>query len=227
MKNTIISLLFVSAFSFNISAQECEAYIPTQQGKKYTYVMKNKKGKIQSYYSQELLKKKNEEGGIKFEILHISYDQKKEITNTDTLEFLCKGDVFYIDMTRYLNEEQMNAYEDAEITVTYDNLGYPLGLQPGTQLEDGYVQAVINAGMPITFRTEIVNRKVESYENIDTEAGTFKTLKISEELVSKMGFVNMNMKSVIWIKTDIGNVKSETYDKRGNLVSYAELISIE
>jgi hypothetical protein len=227
MKQLIIFSVFFSFFTYQINAQECEAYIPIEKGKKYMFVSKNKKGKIQSYHSQELLRSYNKDGGVNFEILHINYDKKKEIIQEDTLIFMCKNNQFIIDMTRYLNEQQLSAYDESDITITFENLSYPSGLKPGTELKDGYVQAEINAGVPMTFKTEIKNRKVEAFEEIITEAGSFKTLRVSEDMISQMSFMNINMSSKSWIKMNVGTIKTESYDKNGNLLSVTELISIE
>jgi len=227
MKQTFVLGIFLSIFSFNVIAQDCEAYIPTKEGEKYTYVSKNKKGKAESYYSQELLNKSNVDGGTKFEILNVNYDKDRKMTSEDTLEFFCKGNMFYMDMSHFLNKEQLGAYEESDIEITFENIGYPTDLKPGSELNDGFIQALINAGMPITFKTDITNRKVLGTEEITTEAGTFNTVKVSEDISSKLGFVTVKMSTVSWIKMNIGNIKSETYDKNGNLISSSELISIE
>lgn len=227
MKKSII-ISFLTLFLANIAlAQDCEAYIPIETGKKYMFVSKNKKGKIQSYHSQELLRSYDKDGGVNFEILHINYDKKKEVIQEDTLVFMCKDNQFIIDMSRYLNEQQLSAYDESDITITFENLSYPSGLKPGTELKDGYVQAEINAGVPMTFKTEIKNRKVEAFEEIITEAGSFKTLRVSEDMISQMSFMNITMSSRSWIKMNVGTIKTESYDKNGNLLSVTELISIE
>jgi len=227
MKNRILIVLAVMFVSTGIFAQNCEAYVPTEKGKKYTYKTSNKKGKVQSYYSQELLSMKDEDGGTKYEIMHTNYDEKKEVVNQDTLNFFCKDNMFFIDMGSYLNEEQMGTYDESQIEISFDNIGYPANMKPGTELKDGYVQADINVGMTLTFKTDVINRKAEAYEEITTEAGSFKTIRVSEDIVSKIGFVTIKMKTISWVIKNIGNVKTESYDKKGNLSSVTELISIE
>lgn len=227
MKNKLLIAVVALFISSGLFAQNCEAYVPTKVGVKYMYKASNKKGKVQSYYSQELLSKNAEDGGTKFEILHINYDDKKEILNQDTLEFFCKDNMFFIDMGSYLNEEQLGAYDESQIEISFDNIGYPANMKPGTELKDGYVQADINLGMTLTFKTEITNRKVLAYEDITTEAGTFKTIKVSEDISSKIGFIKVKLNTISWVKMNIGNIRTENYDKKGNLSSVNELISIE
>jgi len=227
---TLFSIIFIGSLILtSLQAQNCKAYIPTEVGQKLMFQTSNKKGKVQSYYSQELLSKKDKDGGTGFEIIQTSYDtgKKREITSQDTLEFFCKNNAFYIDMNSFLNKEQMETYDESQITMTFKNISYPVNLKPGMTLDDGYVKAEINAGIPIVFRTDVTNRKVEAYETITTPAGTFKTIKISENVTAKIGFVTIRMHSINWVKTNIGNVKSESYDKNDRLILVTELISIE
>ncbi len=165
---------------------------------------------------------------MKYEVLRANYDKKKELTSQDTLAFFCKDNAFFIDMSSYLNQEQMTAYEDADIKIDFDNISYPANMKVGSVLKDGYVKADLTMGMiMMTFRTDIKNRKVVSSEQIITEAGSFQTLKVTEDLAVKVGFMTINMKSVSWVKTNIGNVKTESYDKNDNLISVTELVSIQ
>ncbi len=73
----------------------------------------------------------------------------------------------------------------------------------------------------------IENRKVEAKETITTPAGTFECYKISSEISSKVAFVNQKFKSVDWFAKGVGMVRTETYDKKGKLESYALLTKFE
>lgn len=227
MKNKFLITFMLIFISTYLIGQNCEAYIPTKTGVVYTYVSKDKKGKITGYNSQEVLSVESEGEKLVYKISQSSFDTKKALLSRDTLEFFCEDNNFYIDMETYLNKEQLAAYEDAEIKITFENIDYPGDLKPGASLKDGYIQAEVNVGMPLTFRTDIVNRKAVANEDVTTEAGTFKTLKITQDIVGKYGFVKVTMSTASWIKKDIGTVRSETYDKSGKLFSTSELISIE
>ncbi len=221
-----ITITFISIFIVSsLFSQNCETYIPTKIGEKLTYKTSNKKGKVQSYYSQQLLSTKNEDGALKYEVLRTNYDKKKVLTNQDTVYFYCKENSFYIDMSSYLGNEEMAKYDESMIQFDVENIGYPTNMKPGMTLEDGYINANISSGfVPIVFRTDVINRKVVSSEQITTEAGTFKTLKITEDLKMQIAFVKVNMSAITWVKKGIGNIKSETYDKNGKLLNSSELV---
>lgn len=227
MKTKIIITLSLILLSNYLIAQTCEAYIPTKTGVVQTYVSKDKKDKITGYYSQEILSAENKDGKFVYTISQSNFNAKKELLSQDTLEFFCKDNVFYIDMNSYLNKEQMAAYDESQITFSFENIDYPASLKPGTTLKDGYIQADIFAGITITFRTDITNRKIVAVEDITTEAGKFNAVKMTQDVSGKYGFVKMNMSSVSWMKLNVGTIRSETYDKNGNLISTTELISIK
>ncbi len=220
-------LLVLAVFTVSIlSAQDCDAYIPTKMNQKLTYKTLDKKGKIQGYYSSQLIYKNNIDGGVEFGIHSIQMDDKKKTVSEDTMVFYCKDNTFYVDMSSFLNEDAMGG-DGVQMELTFSEMGYPKSLAPGTTLDDGWVQASINAGIPMVFRTDITDRKVLAIEDVTTEAGSFNAVKISENIASKMGFMTINMKTVSWMKLNIGNIKSETYDSKGNLMSSSELISIQ
>jgi len=224
MTQKIILSLIVILFSTGIYSQNCEAYIPTKKGEKVTYKVLNRRGKVESYYSEKVLTVKDEEGKTKYEIQRKNFDKKKKLTTSDTLTYYCENNMFYIDMTSMLSSEQLSSYDEAMVEFEFDNIGYPAGMKVGTTLKDGYIEANILVGIPITFRTDVTSRNVVSSEKITTEAGTFQTLKIEEDVKARIGFVKINMKVKTWVKQGIGNIKSESYDKKGKLITATELV---
>ncbi len=222
----IIIITFISIFiASSLFSQNCETYIPTKVGEKLTYKTSNRKGKLESYYSDELLSVNDEDGATKYAIIRKNFDKKKVLKNQDTIYFYCKGNSFYIDMSSYIGSEEFAKYDDSMIQLDVENIGYPAHMKPGMTLEDGYINADITAGyIPIVFRTDVINRKVVSSEKITTEAGTFQTLKITEDLKMQVAFVKVNMSAITWVKKGVGNIKTETYDKNGKLLSSSELV---
>ena len=84
--------------------------------------------------------------------------KKKNLTNTDTIFYYCKGNSFYIDMSSYLSSEEMAKYDESLVQLDTENIGYPAGMKPGMTLDDGYINADIQAGyIPIVFRTDVLH----------------------------------------------------------------------
>lgn len=143
----------------------------------------------------------------------------------DTIGFRCKGNEFYIDMEKYLNQKQLEGFKNMEIKLTTDDLMYPSKLSPGMNLKDGSISIEVGNGI-MNMTTNIVNRKVEAREEITTPAGNFDCYKVSENVQSKVGFIKVNMSNVTWIIQDIGTIRSESYNKRGKLDTVTELVKI-
>lgn len=229
MKKTItlfIALLLVSTSAFS---QNCTIYIPSNVGTELHYEMKNAKGKIEGIYTQKMISVKESRGETTFELLQTHMDPKdsNKIITQDTISFRCKDNVFYIDMEKYLNQKQMEGFKDIEVKITTNDLIYPPNLSPGMALNNGSISLEIATGvMNINMTTNIINRKVEAHENITTPAGTFRCYKISEDVKSEMGFINVQLHNIAWIVKDIGMIRSESYNKKGKLSSTTELMKI-
>ena len=222
----IIILLFTSEYTI---AQECTIYIPNTVGTELHYEMTNQKGKVLGSYTQKLLSIKNKGGETIYSMLQTTMDGNSDdkILMQDTITFRCKGNEFYIDMDQYMNDKQMEGFQNMEVKVTTDDLNYPSNLSPGQKLKDGSITVSIEGGMMnMSFTTKIINRKVESKENMDTPAGTFKCYKLSEDIQSKTGFVNVSMHNIMWISKDIGTIRSESYNKKGKLTGITQLVKI-
>jgi len=222
-------LVFVSSGILSL-AQDCTLYIPNTVGTVLHYQMTNAKGKSTGTYTQKMISIENTGGETIFEMLQTYMDPKSEenILKQDTIRFRCKGNVFYIDMDKYLNQKQMESFQDMEVKITSEDLMYPSKLKAGQMLNDGSITISIETGMMnMNMTTKIVNRKVEAAEDLKTPAGSFYCYKISEDVQSKMGFVNMKLHNVSWISKDLGMVRSESYNKKGKLNSISQLIKIE
>ncbi|MCB0580266.1 MAG: hypothetical protein KDD10_13265, partial [Phaeodactylibacter sp.] len=69
--------------------------------------------------------------------------------------------------------------------------------------------------------------KVEAFEAVTTPAGTFECVKITEDVDSKMAFVNTTGKNKSWYAKNIGLVRQEVFDEKGKLLVRQELVKID
>ena len=74
--------------------------------------------------------------------------------------------------------------------------------------------------------TTIYNRKVEAEEEISTKAGTFKCFKISYDILTD-AMIDIKGSAIEWIAKDVGAVRTESYNKKGKLTGYSELVKLE
>ncbi|MBN2595677.1 hypothetical protein [Labilibaculum sp.] len=226
----LISLIFLIGLTSMLAfSQECTLYIPNQVGTELHYQITNAKGKVDGIYTQKMISVKEKGGETIFELLQTFMDPKspEKVITQDTIIFRCKDNIFYIDMEKYLNQKQMEGFKDMEVKITTEDLIYPPKLYPGLALNDGSISLEVGAGMiNMNMTTNIVNRKVEALEDVTTPAGTFTCYKISEDVKSKIGFVNVELHNIAWIVKDIGTIRSKSFDKKGKPSSTTELVKI-
>jgi hypothetical protein len=225
----IFVLLSIVAFGFISFAQDCETFIPWQVGKKITTENYDEKDKLTGSSTSEVISINQLVDKTEAVVESESFDKKGASQGKIQLKYYCNGDSFEVDMKSMLNQEQMAGFESMTIEYNMQNMSYPRVMTAGMSLNDGFVEAVIsNEGMKImTIRTDITNIKIEAIESITVPAGTYTAYKISSDLTSKTGFMTMNMKSISWMVTGVGAVRTETYDKKGKLMGYSVISKIE
>lgn len=227
MKNIllIIAVLFNSTLIFS---QECNSYFPQEQGKTYEYQNLDKKNKLMGVTTKTVIKKTNTTGGLEVTIKEESKNKDADTPTTIEYTIKCKDGVMSVDMESYLDQEQMKAYEEMETEIIADNLEIPSNAKAGDNLGGGTVVAKIsNQGVNVmTLNFHILSRKVDAIESITTDAGTFECIKITSVAEFKMMF---SIKTTIteWYASGIGVIKTETYDKKGRILSSMVLSKIK
>jgi hypothetical protein len=223
-------IIFIAAviFPLLISAQDvCTAYLPGE-GTKLTYVNYDKKGKEQSTATTEVTSVKIKGDTTYYKVHQLISTGKKKNDIENDYEYKCSGDVFVIDMQSILNQEMMEGYKDATLTVTTNHLILPGNLEPGMELEDGEVKIVaFIEPMTTNISARLFYREVEAREEITTPAGTFTAYKIKGYVEAKFAFMRVAYKTFEWYVKDLGIVKSESYDKKDKLMGKTELTLIE
>ncbi len=222
----LLSIVLLAGASF---AQNCEAYIPWQVGKKITTEDYDAKDKLNGSSTSQVIAINELVDKTEVVVETESFDKKGESQGKAQLSYYCTGEVFQVDMKSMLNQQQMAGYEGMTIEYTMENMSYPKAMAAGMSLKDGFVEAVIsNEGMKLmTMRVDVTNIKIEAVESVTVPAGTYTAYKISSEIVTKTGFVTINMKSVQWMVAGIGAVRTESYNKKGTLMGYSVMSKIE
>jgi hypothetical protein len=223
--NSLTALFLLSVFG--LKAQECKVYIPATIGTEIELTSYDKKDKPTGV-TKQTLKEIKQSGDTTIYLIHqLSTDDKGKNPMEGDYKFKCLGEVFYIDMNTFIDQKTIEAYKDMQMKITTENLMTPSNLSVGQKLKDGFINMDVMAGyMTITIKVDVVNRKVESFENTTTSAGTFSCVKISEDVMGNFGFVKTNFHTVTWYSDKIGTVRSETY-KNDKLESYMVLTNIK
>lgn len=110
----------------------------------------------------------------------------------------------------------------AAIDVSSDVPLIPARLAVGLELGCGEIK--VNMG-GIKAKQTITLHKVVGREELTTPAGTFDCYIVEQQYTAKLGFIKAKGSQKIWYARGVGNIKTETYDKRGKLSSQQILTS--
>jgi hypothetical protein len=231
MKKTVMKL-FLFVFSLlagsSLLAQDCEAYFPMEEGAVREMESYNHKDKLEGKITYTV-KEVRTEGDVTLIVTQMVMEDKKgEETYETELVMECEEGVFKIDMKNYMQAGMMPEAGDMEVEVNSKNLEFPSELKPGMELPDGYITVNMGSGgmSMMNLRVDILNRKVEGIETIDTPAGKFECYKISQESEVKT-IMTIKASSIEWIAKEVGTVRSESYNKKGKLQGYTVLTAYE
>ncbi|MBN4072875.1 hypothetical protein JYT74_02420 [Crocinitomix catalasitica] len=222
-------VFFLSNIVFGQAESICTTYIPISKGTILTYEDFDKKGKLSGSQTMEVRDVTQEDGMMKIEIHSIVMDKKGETTYETDYSYSCDAEVFKVSMETQLQGGQMEAYQDMDVEIDADDLEIPAKLEEGMELKDGHLEVKISSsGFQISnIKIDVFNRKVEKRESVETVAGTFECFKMTSSSKTKIGFINVEASAIEWIAADIGVIRSESYDKKGQLVAHRILSSIE
>ena len=227
MKKAIL-VFFCSIFLYSsLQAQDCVFYYPKTEGAQLEYKNFDKKDKPTGTAIYKVKEFSENENGVKAIIEYQSFDNKGKDLGKNEFSVKCENGVYSVDMKSFLDAQTMEAYKDLQVDITSNNLEMPAKMNIGDELPEGkLIISISSEGMTMmTMTTTISNRKVETKEQVTTEAGTFDCLKITYTITTK-SMIGMRFEAAQWFAEDIGSVKTENYSK-GNKISSTLLTSIK
>lgn len=222
-------LTFIIAFSFVLigRTQECVTTELLKEGTKWEMTNYNKKDKVDGITKYEVLSADFSGDVYNWEIKIIMTDKKGEVFSEAVTEISCEDGIFKMNMEQFVSPATMQSVEEMDVEIDASDIEYPTDYDENTTLPDASIK--IKAGMNgmtvMTIETYITNRKTENKETIETEAGSFECLKMSQTTEVKNKILNMKTTSKEWFLPGFGVVRSESYDKKGKLTGYTELTS--
>lgn len=203
-------------------AQDCTMYFPMEKGAQFELTNYNGKGKQESRSVTEIISKSENGNDVTIKANMNQYSNNNKDTVSVEYSAGCINGIFQLNMFTGLNTSQGNLLE-----LDGDFLDIPSSPTAGQQLEDKLIILKLAPSEEtgkalINFKYNIVNRKVEAIETISTPAGSFNTVKLTYDINTKF-VLPITMHIVEWYSEDIGQVRSEVYNKKGKLQSYSVL----
>lgn len=221
--------ILLLATTFIFAQSDCKPYVPVTVGSEWEITNYSSKGKMQGRTAYKLVDKSEIAGGITFSIEMHSYDNKDKEIYKNTFEAYCKDGRFNFDMAFRMNGMSMEAYENMEVDVDATDFELPdLDASAGTDLKDAKMVMSIgtNGATMFTMTIEIIDRKIEAREELNTPAGTFDCVKLAQKIVTKT-VMTIEGSSKEWYAEEVGMVRNESYDKKGKMMGYSELTKLE
>lgn len=222
--------LFAVILLSTVSVFAQQSFFPSKVGTVLVYKTFDKKDKVTGSFSYTI--KQVNGSGQNFDITYLceSNDAKGKPVFKEEITVHQKGDVIYLDMGNFISKAafQQNGEIPAEVQVKGNNMEMPLNPQPGQTLPDASVDMSLKMGfVSLRVAADVTSRKVEAIEDLTVSGGNFKCYKLSSQVNSvALGF-KVQSSVTEWYAKGIGIVKSESYDKKGQLVSRTELVEVK
>lgn len=225
-------IIFLISFISYESVSQCNTYFNFKEGAEYEMTHYSVKDKVTGKSLSQILSVDDNGGVLTAHIKGTAFDKKGEEITSMNFEYICDNGVLKMDMNKFIPVDMFGSDTDIEFEMKGDYLELPKSLEIGQSLKDGMIEGKMTMeGNPamanMALAVKIFNRKVEAKEDITTPAGSFSCYKISYEMESStkvMGINNkVNLKGIDYLSEGVGVIKTESYNKKGNLSSYSLL----
>jgi hypothetical protein len=224
-------ILLISFISYETHSQ-CNTYFNFKEGAEYEMTHYSGKDKVTGKSLSQILSVEDNGGILTALIKGTAFDKKGEEITSMNFEYICDEGVLKMDMNKFIPKDMFGSDADIEFEMEGDYLEFPKSLEIGQSLKDGMINGKMTMeGNPamanMALSVKIFNRKVEAKEDITTPAGSFTCYKISYDMESSTKVMGMNnkvdMKGIDYVSEGVGVIKTESYNKKGNLSSYSLL----
>lgn len=230
MKNLSFFVLAL-LFSLPVFSQDspCESgYMPFKEGVLLEMTNYDHKGKVASTQRQKVASLEEIDGGFEATLEFEVFDKKGKSMTEGSFGIKCQGESIYMDLSNMIDPRSMAGLEGMEMEIKNEAIEVPNNPRPGQTLPDGKMEmkARTNGMSVFSMTVRIENRKVEAIEEVTTPAGTFECVKITQETVMESIFTQRTT-SATWYAKGVGTVKTENYDRGGDVESSMVLTKLE
>ena len=227
MKKLLAPLfLLISLVTF---AQCDNSFFPFKEGTTFEQTSYNKKDKVQGKTVSTITSIEGNESTVENKI----YDDKGKLLTDASYKIICDDNMIKFDFESFVPEETFSQYGgDAEVTIEGDFISLPNDLSVGQSLSDATGKVTVDmSAMKMKMDMAFTERNVELKETLTTTAGSFDCYKVSQNTAVTMDMMGMKRttetSSASWFAKGVGMVRTENYDKKGNLIGYSLLTAFQ
>jgi hypothetical protein len=226
-KKILTLLLFAAMFTGMVNAQDC-GYFTMSKGNVFGYQNLDAKGKVTGTTKTTCVDVVKVGAATNFKVKSEYSDSKNSQPSTHEYTMRCEEGKFYMDMQSFMDPKSMESFKGMELSIDSKDMEYPSTLLVGQSLPDASITiSAGSGGMSImNMVVNVTNRKVVGTESVTVPAGTFECYKLTYDVETKVMF-KINTTVVEYINMGVGNVKTETFDKKGKLAATTVLSELK
>lgn len=227
MKNNFIFFfLFLGAGLY--AQSDCSMFYPFKEGVSLEYTYFDKKDKLESRTQSTIKLVKALPNGVEASVTNTLFDKKDKEQFAGEYLVRCEDGVIKMDASSMLNPAMQQSFSNMEVTIEGEDFTIPRKLEVGKALPDASTNIKAGTGgiNIVNMTVNITDRKVIGQETITTPAGTFDCYKLTQTTDVKM-MLGKSFTSIEYYAEGVGVVRSETYDKKGELEGYMVLTKFE
>lgn len=230
MKNIKTIFLIIIAFSFSsiANAQYCNTFAMSKD-MVLTYQNRNPKAELLSESKTTCYDiYKDSLGTVFYKVKIEVFNPEGVIISSNKHDMKCKNGKLYVDFESYTDVDEEKEFSGIAISLETDDLEYPEELVVDQKLPDAMItiSSVSDGKKKKSYVAKTNNRKVVGIETITVPSGSYECYKITYDLNFKI-LTNKKYKVIEYISEGIGQIKTETYNKKGKLKSYSVLAELK
>jgi len=220
----LIMTMFVIAIGAGLYAQD--SFFPSKAGMVLTYANNDAKGNTQGYTVLTIKDVKGSGNNITVTYAGSTLDKNRKATSPEiTSQVVIKNGVAIMDINQMIPADMKN--QGVKIDVSGTPVELPADLKAGQALKPSEITMTMDLGI-MKMNTQVKSEgKCLVIEDVKVPAGTFKCHKITQTITTTGMGINNVVTTIEWLAPNIGQVKTETYDDKNNLVSGSVLAELK
>ncbi|MGB3587563.1 MAG: hypothetical protein WBA23_13535 [Tunicatimonas sp.] len=236
MKYFVFTLLSLAIIS-KASAQECnDTFYRMEPGSVFHLTYYDKKDRVATRQENTVTNVDKSGSGLEATVNTKLFDKKDKLITDGSFLVVCEGNGVKVDMNQMIQSmDQLNSMEGMDTEIETDYISLPSDMSVGQELPEStttFKMKMGGGGASIMSSVVVIkDRKVAGQETITTPAGTFDCYKITYNTEVSIKTIGVNRTTsypgVHWFARNVGMVKSESYNQKGNLDSYMLLTKLE
>jgi hypothetical protein len=223
MKRLFVAIFCLFVFN-SLMAQNCVSYFPTSETSRWQIDIFNEKDNKCETVTGKVLSKESKEGILQIKVENTSYNLDNSVKDKYVYTYMCKNNLFFIDIKSLLDPKTFNEYKEFDLAITGDSIELPPNMMSGQSLKDFTIKlSFTNRGINVFSCTlKSLNRKVAAVESVTTSAGTFECAKVTYTLENAT-YLKTQTIVTEWWAAETGLVKSTVFNLKKKQVSRTEL----